>query len=147
MRTGGDVRFGVWMRILWDAWAKRVRRKVFSGVGGAVVEERRVMGWKLGLRWCGEGRNMVGMVVAVDVEEGNMISVWAYGIGLAELCASSAILVSPDSPLFPSPGPTEVADTRLAALPLWAFEETGSRPSSSLGIRFGASLPPSQNSR
>lgn len=47
----------------WWAWERRCSRNVLRGVGGAWVWEREMKGRKRGLRWCGEGRKMVGIEV------------------------------------------------------------------------------------
>lgn len=66
------MRFGVWMRMERSALAKRVRRKVLSGVGGAAAGPK---GWKCGFRWCGLGRKSVG------VEFRGQVVIWEAVVG------------------------------------------------------------------
>lgn len=47
---GGAVIFGVWMRILFSAFATSIRMKEFSGVGGARTLSVDEKSWKRGFR-------------------------------------------------------------------------------------------------
>ena len=73
-RTGGDVRFGVCIRMLRYALANKVTINAFNGVDGAVTWSEDANGRNLGLRRWGLGRKVVG--IKALFERGKLAMIW-----------------------------------------------------------------------
>lgn len=128
VRTGGEVRLGVWRWMESWAWEKRCSRNVLRGVGGAWVWEGEAKGRKRGLRWCGEGRNMAGM----DVVGARGVMWWA-GRGVLEenSCGGSDAGVEAVVGMLGTPGPSLAQNSSQNRMNCWTIgPESSTQPSS-----------------